>query len=119
MFKVKEEYRVKNGILGSDESFGNNGAFIVKRIRTTFVIIASDGEGWEHVSVHCVNEGKERTPSLEEMCFVKGLFWGEEDCVIQYHPAKSEYVNLHKHTLHMWRPSTANIPTPHKLMIGF
>ena len=119
MFHVKEEYRIKKGTYGSDKSYGNNGAFTIDRGRTIFAIIASNGEGWEHVSVHCISEGKERTPTWSEMCFVKDMFWDEDDCIIQYHPAKSEYVNLHKYTLHLWRPITANIPIPDKLMVGF
>jgi hypothetical protein len=119
MFHVREEYRVKNGTYGSDSTYGNNGAFKINRGRTTFAIIASDGEGWEHVSVHCISEDKERTPTWSEMCFIKELFWDEDDCVIQYHPAKSEYINLHKFTLHLWRPVGVAIPTPPKFMVGF
>ena len=52
-------------------------------------IIASDGFGWEHVSV----SRRDRCPTWEEMCQIKALFWDEDDCVIQYHPPRSEYVN--------------------------
>ena len=38
------------------------------------------------------------------MCFIKDVVWDEEDVVIQYHPQKSEYVTLHGHCLHLWRP---------------
>ena len=84
MFKVPEQYRITKGELASDFLYGNNGAFKVFRGRTTFLIIASDGMGWEHVSVHCLTDGKERTPTWSEMCFVKDLFWSDDDCVIQY-----------------------------------
>jgi len=120
MFKVPEIYRVMKGAYGSDSSYGNNGAFRIKRGgRTEFIIIASDGEGFEHVSVHCITEGLDRTPMWAEMCFVKDLFWGEVDCVIQYHPAKSEYINMHKHTLHLWRPIGINFPIPDKILVGY
>jgi hypothetical protein len=118
MFHIPEKSRITRGPLGSDESFGNNGAFKIDRGRTQFFIIASDGEGWEHVSVHAVSEGKERTPTWSEMCFIKDLFWDEDDCIIQYHPAKSEYVNMHKFTLHLWRPVNEIIPTPQKILVG-
>jgi hypothetical protein len=104
MFHVENKYRITKGVGASDESYGNNGAFIIDRGRTKFIIVASDGEGWEHVSVHCVTEGKERTPTWSEMCFIKNMFWDADDCVIQYHPPESNYVNLHKYTLHLWRP---------------
>jgi len=53
----------------------------------------------EHVSV----QGKKGTPSWEVMCAIKDIFWEPEDEVIQYHPKKSEYVNMHPNVLHMWR----------------
>ena len=52
------------------------------------------------------------------MCFIKGLFWDEEDVVIQYHPAKSEYVNRHEKCLHLWRPVGVEMPTPQKELVG-
>ena len=58
-------------------------------------VIASDGMSWEHVSVSFPN----RCPNWREMCFIKSLFWDDEDVVVQYHPAKSAYVNVHDHCL--------------------
>jgi len=118
MFHVNEKYRIKGGLMGSDESYGNNGAFAFTKGDVLFVIIASDGEEWEHVSVHIEVNGKERTPTWDEMCFVKSVFWDEEDCVMQLHPPKSEYVNCHEYTLHLWRPINQVIPMPDTIMIG-
>lgn len=117
MFKVDEKYRIRSGMFGSDHTYGNNGHFVINRGRTRFIIVASDGIGWEHVSVHCVSEGKDRTPTWSEMCYIKDLFWDDTDCVVQYHPAKSEYVNMHKHTLHLWRPTDQPFPIPHKIQV--
>ena len=39
-------------------------------------------------------------------------FFEDEEEVIQYHPKKSQYVNLHENCLHMWRPVNRNIITP-------
>lgn len=69
--------------------------------------LASIDDGkWEHVSVTCRYAGKTKTliPSWEIMCEVKNLFWDMEDVVVQLHPKKSEYVNLHLDCLHLWRP---------------
>ncbi|WP_456813633.1 MULTISPECIES: DUF7694 domain-containing protein [unclassified Bradyrhizobium] len=44
---------------------------------------------WEHVAVSTPR----RCPNWEEMCFVKDLFWNEEECVMQLHPPHSQYVN--------------------------
>jgi hypothetical protein len=118
MFHVPERFRITRGQYGSDSSYGNNGAFRINRGRTIFYVIASDGMSWEHVSVHCSSDGKERTPTWAEMCFIKELFWDEEDCAVQYHPAKSEYINQHKFTLHLWRPTNAIVPIPDKIMVG-
>jgi hypothetical protein len=63
--------------------------------------------GWEHATVH--TEG--RTPTWPEMCFVKNLFWEAEECVIQYHPKSSEYVNFND-CLHLWRPKQVTVPKP-------
>lgn len=118
MFHVPEKYRLSKGPLASYLTSGNNGAFMIRRnSRTAFFIIASDGNGWEHVSVHCESEYKERTPTWAEMCYIKDLFWDSDDVVIQYHPAKSEYVNLDKHTLHLWRKTDSNFETPPIYMV--
>lgn len=72
-------------------------------------MIGLDEEGWEHVSVTLHKMGKKklevvhRTPTWQEMCFVKDVFWGEEEEVIQFHPKKAEYVNVHDFCLHLWK----------------
>ena len=114
-FKVPNSRRVRDGRHATDERFGNNGAFIVqlKRGQTVYVI-ASDGGGWEHVSV----SRKDRCPTWDEMCQIKALFWGEEDCVVQYHTPRSEYVNNHPYCLHLWRPIGSVIPMPDSILVG-
>lgn len=119
MFHVVEKYRVSRGQQRSTFADENNGAFMINRGRTSIFIKASDGLGWEHVSVHCISENKERTPTWAEMCFIKDLFWDEEDIVVQFHPPKSQYINMHKFTLHMWRSTTTSITTPPTVLIGF
>lgn len=65
------------------------------------VVIASDWGKWQHASVSLTN----RCPNWREMSFIKDLFWDEEEMCIQFHPKKSEYVNLMKNCLHIWKPS--------------
>lgn len=113
-FHVPEKFRIRSGSFGTDSSIGNNGLFEWGTLRGRIRVIASDGAGWEHASVSF----EKRTPSWEEMCTVKSLFWDEEDCVVQFHPAKSEYVNFAKHCLHLWRPTGAVLPTPPSWMVG-
>jgi hypothetical protein len=77
-------------------------------------VVSSNDDGWEHVSVSTPN----RCPTWEEMCYVKDLFWDDTDCVVQYHPPKSDYVNCHKFCLHMWRPTQIQMPRPPAWMVG-
>lgn len=112
--KVPNEYRVRAGVLGSDDSYGNNGAFLVPFRSYTFKVIASDAEGWEHVSVSLPN----RCPNWEEMCYMKDLFWDDTGCVVQFHPPKSEYVNNHNYCLHLWKPVGTTLPTPPRVLVG-
>jgi len=121
MFHVPEKYRLVTGRMASNVNFGNNGAFVIPSPvseRRSMVIIASDGMGWEHVSVHGERGKEEYTPYWDEMCFVKDLFWDEEDVVMQLHPRKSQYVNNHPNTLHLWRPIDKEIPTPLSILVG-
>lgn len=84
---------------------------------TLLQIIATDGDGllpqWEHVSVST----KHRCPNWIEMCFVKDLFFEDEETVIQFHPPKSQYVNCHPYVLHMWRPVDQPLPLPPKIAV--
>lgn len=75
------------------------------------VFVASWNGGWEHVSVSLRN----RCPTWEEMCAFKDIFWEEEECVVQFHPPKSEYVNLHPYCLHMWKKIGCQYESPRKL----
>lgn len=76
-------------------------------------VVCSYSGGWDHASV----SQRGRIPTWEEMCFVKDSLWEPEDCVVQYHPAKSEYVNLHPNCLHLWRPQRVLLPTPPRIMV--
>lgn len=122
--RVPEKYRLTtNPLLPSDSSYGNNGAFIIPHYRINnyeIRCIASDGSGWEHVSVTIAPVGKtaNRCPTWEEMCWVKGQFWNDDVTVIQYHPAKEDYVSQHDFCLHLWRPIGKDFPTPNPLMVG-
>ena len=78
------------------------------------VVIWSFGGGWDHVSVSF----SYRCPTWEEMCRVKDVFFHDEECVVQYHPPKSQYVNKHPYCLHLWRPIKAELPMPPKGFVG-
>lgn len=80
-------------------------------------VIWSWGGGWEHVSM----DGKNRMPTWEEMCQLKDMFFTEEECCVQYHPPKSEYVNNIPYCLHIWKPIekySGILPIPPSLFVG-
>ena len=91
-----------------------NGAFRFRVNGSPVLVIASNGDGWEHVSVSHPN----RIPSWETMCIIKDMFFEEEEVVMQLHPKKSQYVNFAENCLHLWRPIDTEIPTPPTYMIG-
>lgn len=122
MMRSPEKYRTHG-----DASWGPNGAYRIPagvRRPLALKVIASDGSdwhktgmpfpAWEHVSVSTAT----RCPTWEEMCLVKDLFWEPEDVAVQYHPAKSEYINCHPFVLHMWRPADAPLLCPPSFAVG-
>jgi vacuolar-type H+-ATPase catalytic subunit A/Vma1 len=109
-----EKYRIKNGPYESACS-QMCGAFIVPGpFGRDLTVIASDGMGWDHVSVSIST----RCPNWPEMCLVKDLFFGPEETVIQFHPPKSEYVNNHSGCLHLWRKQGFEFPLPPGILVG-
>ena len=116
-----EKYRVRLGAVCETHPGDDYGQFIVPFYTVvTLIVMASAGGDimpWEHVSVHArtnygkVNE-KVRTPTWDEMCFVKAVFWEDDEAMMQLHPPKKEYVNTHPHVLHLWKPLAAEIPRP-------
>lgn len=117
--KVPEKSRIKDGDMGSDARYGNNGAFKLTSIRFTgtIMVICSDKDGWEHVSL----SRKDRCPTWDEVCWVKSKFWDDEDAVIQVHPPQSEWINNHPYCLHLWRKAGTNdfYEKPPAYMVGF
>lgn len=92
--KFPEKYRIKSHL---NEKLN---CFSIPFEGRQLVVIASDWGRWQHVSVSLDN----RCPNWREMCFIKDLFWDEEEECIQFHPPKSEYIDLHKYCLHIWKP---------------
>lgn len=87
----------------------NGGYFCLNNLR----IIAGNGDGWDHVSVSL----PDRCPTWGEMCKVKSLFFDKDEMVIQYHPPEKDYINIHEHVLHLWRPHDDHVRLPHAYMV--
>jgi hypothetical protein len=121
--KEIEQYRLTvdknlgNPFLTSDESYGNNGIFIIPYKNIKLCCVISSGSDWDHVSTHVECVKKKRCPFWDEMCFVKNLFWNEDETVIQFHPKKSDYVNCHPYTLHLWKSQIVDYVLPPKIFV--
>ncbi len=95
-----------------------NGCFKVYVAGRSFFAVASDGGGWDHVSVSPCSKKRQTCPTWEEMCEIKDMFFEPEEAVVQYHPARSEYVNNHPFCLHLWRPNDGTaLPTPPRIFV--
>jgi hypothetical protein len=117
--EMPNTHRVRTGRMASQDEIGANGLFMIPFVTdygnrvTILAVISSDQEGWDHVSVSC----QHRTPTWEEMNFIKDLFFTEEECVLQYHPPKEDYINVHNNVLHLWRQQGVTIVLPPKEMV--
>lgn len=113
------EARIRWGEFASGDSAGFNGAFTFTfpgEARKVFCI-ASDGLGWQHVSVSFAPNSL-KTPSYAIMEAVKQIFWGDDVWVLQFHPPAAEYVNNHPGCLHLWRPTEQEFPVPQSILVG-
>jgi hypothetical protein len=113
-----EEHRVRSGPFESPKK-ADYGAFSVPGpcgINLNIVVGPATQEiPWEHVSVSCRN----RTPNWTEMCYIKSLFWTDEETVMQLHPPRSQWINNHQYCLHLWKPLAESIPLPPSSTVGF
>lgn len=89
------------------------GCFEMKIYGSKLRIIATAGDGWDHVSV----SRQTRCPSWEEMSWVARKFFGDEPAM-QLHVGSDDHVNHHKYCLHWWRPQAIDIPLPPYWMVG-
>lgn len=121
-----DQYRKSpNAQFASTPADGANGIFVVPLSKTLHnveriaICMVSDGNDevpWEHVSVR-ISERRgsschNATPTWDEMCAVKDVFWNKDEVCLQLHPAEENYINCHPHVLHLWKPLNAEIPLP-------
>lgn len=113
-----EHYRLRVGPYASPPG-ASYGAFhnVPGPCGEKLTIIVADGNetGWDHVSVST----RRRIPNWIEMSWVKDRCWDEEDCVVQFHPPKSRYINNYSKVLHMWRWLGGEFATPPDILVGF
>lgn len=117
--RALDEYRVRTqSVLRLYGNFGDEtcGVFNVasKVAGRELHIVASSGEGWEHVSVSMAG----RCPNWAEMEQVKRLFFKEDETAMQLHVPVEAHINVHPHCLHLWRPTAGDIPRPPGWMVA-
>lgn len=85
--------------------------------------MASDEEGWDHVSVSLSPPYNEKSaPTWEEMEWIKRQFFEPEECAYQLHPPLDQYEDGSTamrrtgrpmvHVLHLWRCQSVPVPMP-------
>ena len=73
-------------------------------------VIATNGEGWDHISVSCPYNV---LPTWDMMEKIKRRFFNDVDFAVEYHPKKEDYVNNVENCLHLWLPNNGEeIPYP-------
>lgn len=116
MKSIEEIKKTPNLFIEAEaENDGMGGHYYDKYNNKNLNFIFSYQLGWEHLSVSMPN----KTPSWEQMCMMKDIFWGEDEVCVEYHPRKEEYVNNHPHCLHIWKPRDVEMPTPPSILVGF
>ena len=81
---------------------------------TMLHVIASVGDGWDHVSV----SRTDRCPTWEEMVYVKRAFFKRNEWAMELHPPEADNISRHPYCLHLWRPHGTDIPIPFSWMVG-
>src|SRR5262252_9403806 len=118
-----EEYRLRMGDYASPPGVRYGMFYMPGPCGRPLRIMATDGNdptappeqrAWEHCSVST----DKHIPNWTEMNFVKDLFWSPEECVVQFHPPRSEYVNNFSVVLHLWRCKTVDFPLPPSILVG-
>jgi hypothetical protein len=76
-----------------------SGAFAIPYKSNILRVIASNAEGWDHVSVSLIN----RCPNHEEMQFIYFMFFNPDEIAVQFSVPKEKHINCHPYCLHLWR----------------
>ena len=77
------------------------GVFNVVMGTVLFRVIASQGAGWDHVSVSL----PARCPQWEEMVEIKRTFFEPEEWACEFHPPPGRNISKHPFCLYLWRPN--------------
>ena len=102
MKKLRNIRRAEGMTVTAATAYGGQGEIEINGWKGSVVWGNSEWD-WEHVSVAPYDHSI--TPSWDDMCRLKDIFFDHEEIAIQLHPQKSEYVNMATNCLHLWRPT--------------
>jgi hypothetical protein len=114
MKTLEEVMASRKVMLGRQTKDGYDGTICLRG--WTGSIIVSNGGGWDHVSVSPMK--RSYTPTWDDMCALKDIFFKEDEAVIQIHPPKNEYVNNMPNCLHLWRANDKEMVLPPSCFVG-
>lgn len=111
-----EKLRCTTGRFATRIHESRGGCFNFRTKSFSILIVVDNGlqTGWEHVSASL----EHRCPNWEEMAYIKSLFWEDNETVIQFHPKKTEYKNLHPYCLHMWKKVGVDHDLPPSILVS-
>lgn len=99
-----------HGVIGDS----GNGCFVIPCEGVELAVIASDGGGWDHVSVST----RTRCPTWEEMEHVRKLFARPLEVWVQFGLPARDHINAHPYCLHWWRQQSRELRLPPVYMVA-
>lgn len=113
--RIYNSHRVRGEERYGWPGYPHGGTFIIhcKLTARDLRVIASAGDGWDHVSVSLPT----RCPNWLEMDFIKRLFFEDFELAVQFHVPVKDHINIHDHVLHLWRNHNQEIQLPPFIMV--
>lgn len=104
------DWELRLGRLGD----ATGGCFLLEYCGVELRIVASNGGGWDHLSVSTAD----RCPTWMEMEHVRKIFGKSYEIWVQFGVPSTEHINFHPYCLHWWRHHHREIRLPPSNMIG-
>jgi hypothetical protein len=121
------QFRIKEGEGATTDADGLNGNFKFALAGVIVQVSSSETEieGYEHLIAVAFDKpqssiisrltAKDPVPRCltnEEKMQVKRLFWEDDECVVEYLPAKGSQMPFHFTATHLWRRTFSEFPMP-------
>lgn len=87
-----------------------NGMFEFMINKDLYFVVASECDGWQHVSISNMNLNK--MPTWDVLEYIKNKFFHADEFTVEFHPKKADYINNVENCLHMWAPVDKTLPYP-------